>query len=139
MTIKGQRILHFTIGALVVCLLVGYGLFQARDLISGPNVSIQHPQNGATVRTTLVNVEGITSNISAISLNDRTIYINEEGQFEEPVVLAQGYNVITIEATDRFGRTTTDTVEIVHTPLAQSDSDPLSQEEPQDPEAGNES
>ncbi|MEX0930209.1 MAG: hypothetical protein WDZ79_00880 [Candidatus Paceibacterota bacterium] len=139
MTIRGQRTLHVIVGATVMCLLVGYGLFQARHMLTGPIISIQNPPNGATVQTSLVDVKGTTSNISALTLNNRTIFINEEGFFDEPVVLAQGYNVITVSATDRFGRTTQDTVEIVHTPLTQSDPDRLSQERDRSSDTVNES
>ncbi|MEX1028073.1 MAG: hypothetical protein WD049_08740 [Candidatus Paceibacterota bacterium] len=139
MTIRGQRALKIATGVIVLCLLAGYGAFQARHMISGPVVAIQSPHNGATIHTSLVTIEGTTANISAIRLNDRAIYINEQGAFEEPVVLARGYNVITISATDRFGREVTDTVEVVHTPLGRSVDDRLSQDEARSADTINES
>ena len=117
MSIGARRTAQIALAGIVLTLLVGYGLFQARDLIEGPSVTIQKPTDGALLRSSLVQVTGSVENITSIELNDRTIYVNEHGTFTEPVVLAQGYNVVTIEATDRFGRTTTNTLELVHKPL----------------------
>lgn len=123
MSIGSRRTVQIAIIGLVISALGAYGLFQARTLLEGPQVAIQYPTDGSTVQQSLVELEGSTENITSIEVNDRTIHVNRKGQFTEPVVLSQGYNVITIEATDRFGRSTTDRLEVVHKPLGQDDTE----------------
>ena len=103
------------VGALVLLVVVfGYTLFQARHLIRGPVVTIHTPQNGSTVSEPLLVIEGTTQNISFIDLNDRQIFVDEEGQFSEKLLLAYGYTIMTIRARDKFNRETTKTIELIY-------------------------
>jgi hypothetical protein len=94
---------------LITCFLflciVGYGLFQARNLIAGPQISLITPIDGSAVANSLVTISGKAHNISFISLNDRPIFIDQQGNFNEQLVLSPGYNVWTLMAKDKFGRT----------------------------------
>jgi predicted ATPase len=80
----------------------------------GPVISISEPSNGATLTSSLIEVLGTTKNISSINLNDRQIFINESGAFEEKLLLSPGYNIITFRAEDRFGRKTQKVLELVY-------------------------
>lgn len=89
----------------VVVLLVGYGIFNFRTFISGPNVTISEPQNGSTIEgSPLVKIAGKASHISVITLNDREINVEENGNFNESLLLQEGYNVVEIKAKDKFDR-----------------------------------
>jgi len=94
--------------------LTSYVYFQAHDFILGPVLTISSPINGSSTTEELVVVEGTALNISNITLNDRSIVTNESGQFREQLLLAYGYNIITIEARDRFNRVVKETIELVH-------------------------
>lgn len=102
--------LAVTIGLLIV----GYGSFEARNIIVGPRISLESPQSGIEVNEPLIDIAGTARNIAFISLNDRQIYINEQGVFKEPYLLSPGYNRVRINAKDKFGRTTEKNVEIVY-------------------------
>ncbi len=94
--------------------IVGYGLFQARNLLMGPQIYLASPQNGATItHSPLVTIAGKASNISFISLNDRPIFVNEQGDFNEQLLLSPGYNTWTIMAKDTFGRTITKSFSLI--------------------------
>lgn len=106
--------LKFIIIGIFAIAILGYSLFQARNIILGPVVKIQKPQNGASLNYSLVNIKGITKNISRISMNDRQIFTNGQGEFSEELLLSYGYNIITLKAEDRFGRETKKTLELIY-------------------------
>lgn len=101
---------------LIILVILGYALFQARNLIQGPVVTITSPLNGAVVTMPLIEVSGIAQNISRIELNNRDIVIDENGHFAEQLLLAPGYTIMSVLARDRFGRTTSRTLELFYTP-----------------------
>jgi hypothetical protein len=96
---------------LVVILLVGYTLFQAKNLIRGPVLVILEPKDGATVPYEIVTVKGTTENVSAITLNDSPIFIDKEGKFNEKIVAPVGYSIVKLSAKDRFG---TEVIKYLH-------------------------
>jgi hypothetical protein len=85
-------------------LIVGYGLFEARRLISGPTLIIDSPKNGSATSSTLVTVMGRVENISFLTINDYAASANEEGRFVYRYSPPVGYTALTAAATDRFGR-----------------------------------
>jgi len=103
-----------TATALLILAIVLYGLFQARNLIQGPVITVHEPQNGEVVHTAFVDISGEVKNISEITLNDRHIFVDEEGRFREQLLLAEGYTIMTLDASDRFGRHTRKALELVY-------------------------
>lgn len=93
------------VGFFLALCIIGYGLFQARNIILGPQISLTSPKNGATLTNSLVTVSGKASNVSFLSLNDRPIFIDQQGDFNEQLLLSPGYNTWTLVAQDKFGRT----------------------------------
>jgi len=94
-------------------LLVAYSLYEARFLILGPQIWIDTPVDGEVVHDPLVNVEGRSSNIAWISLNDRQIFTDENGVWSEKLLVSEGVSIMTVSARDRFGRETKKSVQIV--------------------------
>ncbi len=114
-TYKEPRFYIAAIGVSIFALmLLSYAAFQARHLIIGPTISIENPssENLLSLKE-LIEIRGKAQNISSISLNDRPIFINEDGQFSEKLLLAKGYTIMTIKAEDRFGRAIVKTLHIV--------------------------
>ncbi len=109
---NARRVLFWSIGILSVCIILGYAYFEFHPLLLGPIVTITSPQNGAVVATPLVAVEGTAKNITAITLNGRPISIDEQGRFKEKESMPVGYAMLTLVAKDRFGRSTTKTLEL---------------------------
>jgi hypothetical protein len=98
---KKFNIKYFAI-VLIVVLLVSYGLFNARSLILGPQVEIFSPTNNTETTENLTDIHGKAENISFISLNEKQIFIDKEGVFQEKLLLKPGSNIIQIKARDRF-------------------------------------
>lgn len=97
-------------------LMVGvllYALFQARFLILGPQVRITFPQPGEVVEAGAIVISGRAGNVAWISLQGRQIFVDEEGRFSEKLIASPGPSIITISARDRFGRETTERVDIL--------------------------
>ncbi len=106
----------FSLGTLV-CLLAVYALFQARFLITGPQIAlINEPELQQNERR--VFLEGTAYNISRLWLNDRQIFTDARGNFREALILENGYTVSTLRAEDRYGRNTTISRSYVYTPAS---------------------
>ncbi len=102
-------------GLLVVLfiLLTSYSIFQARALLTGPRVWITSPEDGRVASNHLVVIEGQSRNVAWISLNGHQIFTDKEGNWSEKLIVSKGTSIMTVEASDRFGRETKKSVRIV--------------------------
>ena len=99
---------------LIILTIFGYSYFRAQDYLNGPQVLILNPQNGKTINTPLLAVTGQTKNIADITLNDRKIFTDKAGVFKEEILLHTGYNIINIEAADKFNKSVKKRIEVVY-------------------------
>lgn len=111
---------HNTIGVMVLGVffvaLLGYALFELRGAFIGPSISIETKE--VFVHDPYVVIQGKAERITVLTLNGATIPVTESGVFKEPVLLAPGYNVVDIEASDASHRTAKKRLTIVYEPLA---------------------
>ena len=107
-------IIKISLGFFIILAIVGYGLYQARNLIKGPEISVSSPINGSSFADPLVTIAGTAANIAYISLNDRQIFIDGQGHFSEKLLLPDGYTIMKLEARDKFGRTTDKFLELTY-------------------------
>ena len=89
---------------LVIFLVIGYSGLKLKDLLTGPRVTINSPSDGQTIQKNFVNIQGKAERISQLYLNGKKIFTDEQGNFNEPYLLASGYNLLEIVANDQFGR-----------------------------------
>lgn len=84
-------------------IIVSYGIFTARNMLLGPRVQILEPQT-REIETTerLFVLRGIAKNTISLTLNEKEIYIDTEGNFNEKILLSPGFNLIKIRGQDRF-------------------------------------
>ena len=94
--------------------LFGYTGYEIQKIVFGPKIEVLFPKNGSLVSNSMTEVSGIAKNIKDISLNDRKIFIDEQGNFKENLLLSYGYNVITIKASDKFGKNTEKIIEVIY-------------------------
>lgn len=102
----------FFTGLLII--ILGYSGFQARKIIEGPELLITSPIVKGIMTDPFVRVTGIAKNIKEIKLNGNTIYIDEQGNFNEKFLLISGYNIIELEAKDKFNKETKKVIELVY-------------------------
>jgi hypothetical protein len=93
--------------ALVLLILLGYGLMESWPLIAGPSLTLTSPQDGATIPDGVVTVSGTTKRVGALYVDGAPLLIDEKGDFSRIIVLPRGGAILTLVATDRFGRTIT--------------------------------
>jgi hypothetical protein len=104
------RIIALTILAIII---VGYSFFQAQKILAGPVIEISTPQNGATYNSTLIEIDGQAKNVAYMDLDDRQMFTDKNGNFSEKLLLSPGYNVVKLDAWDKFGKQTEKKLELV--------------------------
>lgn len=101
----------------IFAILIGlYAYSQSREYLKGPQIVINEPQNGATLLEAPIVIAGNAQNVSRITLNGASIFVDSKGDFREKLLLLPGYNILTISAEDRFGRKAEKTLELVYRP-----------------------
>lgn len=93
--------------------LLFYIYHQSRDFLSGPYIKVEHPLSATKVLGPEVEVKGILKRTLSASLNDNLLLISPDGRFEEKLILPNGYNIIKIEAKDRFGKEIVKKIEFI--------------------------
>lgn len=119
--------------ALVVffLLLLGYGYYEARAMLFGPRITV--PSGTIIVHEPFTVIQGKAEHISELRMNGTPISVTEDGVFEEPYLLTAGENRVVLDATDRFGRTRQESIEIMYNPeqgMPASDATPTGEVAP---------
>lgn len=102
------------IGALILILaIIGYTIYAFSDYLDGPELLITFPYEGYATTSALIQVSGKAERTQFISLNDRPIYIDEKGLWNETLLLQPGYTIIKAFVRDRFGREQTSLIHVL--------------------------
>lgn len=110
-----RKIAKIILISIISLIILGYVLFSSRLLIAGPQIKDISPMNGSSFDKPVIELTGTTKSISFISLNDHPIFIDEEGEFKEKLLLSPGLSIIKIYGRDRFDRETTKYLQYVYT------------------------
>jgi len=111
---KDKLIIKIIIGLILFIIVAGYSYYEFKDFLTGPNIEITSPENGAVTSQSLLTIEGTAKNISKLFLNDKQIFTDEEGYFNEELLLSLGYNIIEVKAEDSIERETRKRLEIIY-------------------------
>ena len=95
--------------ATALLFLGGYGLVEAWPLLYGPSLSLDTPQDGASVPGGIVTVVGEAPRAAKLTLNGAPLLHDQSGDFSSTLTFPLGGSLLTFVATDRFGRTVTET------------------------------
>ena len=95
--------------AVVLLILGGYGAVEAYPLLAGPSLSLASPSVHAVVSDGIVTVSGTAKRTTALTLNDVPVLPEQDGSFSSTLTLPHGGAILTLKASDRFGRTVTKT------------------------------
>lgn len=108
------KTLGYLAGAAILFLVVGYFFYQLHFLVSPPDLTVSEPS-----RTDFISADseilfkGQTEPGAKLTINGQQSYIDKDGNFEQAVNLIQGLNVIKVEATNRFGKSSSETRRIM--------------------------
>jgi len=87
---------------MLLFLFIGvFAYFKMSFILNGVQIQARIEHNDGT---SLAIVTGNADNAVHLSLNGREIFIDKDGSFKEPIILIPGFSVITINATDKFGK-----------------------------------
>ena len=94
-----------------------YAFYQTHALAEGPEIILEEPTVSSLVTTNPVLViKGQAKQISRLYLNNWQIFTNQDGHFNEKLLLARGYNKVSLRAEDKFGREIASDFELVYKP-----------------------
>ncbi len=94
-------------GTLLVMVLgvIGYFIWQTSSLLRPPTIVITNPEDGLTVDSALLPLEGYVKDKDvAVLVNGKTTVISADQKFLTEVDLHRGLNLITIEAKRRYSK-----------------------------------
>ncbi len=98
--------IRLVLGGLVI-LVLGYGAIEATPLMLGPAIRLSSPEDGFRADGGAVAITGVAKRAESLTLNDGTLLIDSTGTFSTSLTLPPGSAILTLTATDRFGRTDT--------------------------------
>lgn len=111
----GLNQIQIAAGLILIVAIIVYAVFGFWDYFSGPELIITFPHNGYSTTSPIVKIIGITKRAQFISLNDRPIYIDEQGNWQETLPLSPGYTIIKAFVRDRFGREQSSLIYVLRT------------------------
>ncbi len=114
MTSDLKRYITYTLLALILTIIGGYTLFQFRYLVEGPSIRFLSQNIGSLVHNPIFPVEGVVHNVKGIQINGSNAFIDEAGNFNNTILLSEGYNVITVSGEDKFNRRTERKIELIY-------------------------
>ncbi len=104
--IRRLNIRRIVIGLGGILLIGLFFLFQVRGILFPPSISLSSPKDESVVARE-VNVSGKTDSKATLTINDQSVFVNTNGEFEKKISLFPGKSTITIKAKNRFGKEST--------------------------------
>lgn len=95
--------------AIVLAVLLGYGLIEAWPLLAGPSLSIVSPTDNTPYPNGIVHIEGKAARAASLTLDGAPLLHDQNGNFSSTLTFPRGGSILVFEARDRFGRTVTAT------------------------------
>ncbi|HEU0085718.1 MAG TPA: hypothetical protein VFQ59_02045 [Candidatus Paceibacterota bacterium] len=103
MTTDGKKIARIVSLSILLLFILGYGTFRASGLLFGVKIKDINISEGAVIEESIFVIRGNAKNAIEISINGREIWIDQEGNFHEAIAFLPGYNMVNIQAKDKFG------------------------------------
>ncbi|MDR3558588.1 MAG: hypothetical protein P4L61_03585 [Candidatus Pacebacteria bacterium] len=108
---------RLTITVIVAIIVIGllYFIFRTfQAYFSGPSIAVTSPIDYAAFSTPTTTITGIAQRVQVITLDGRSITIDDKGNFSETILLMPGYNIEILAAHDQFGHMTQKRLELVY-------------------------
>ena len=107
--IQRSLVIGFVIG------LAGFALYRFSPLLRGVDFALnaESPQISTVPLFTL---SGRVARASTLMINGRAVDMSKTNQFKDTVLLLPGFNVITLNATNKFGKESSHTIRVQYEP-----------------------
>src|SRR3989338_7847527 len=99
-------------------LILLYAGLRSKDLVLGVKIKNVNLKDRATIIESTIKIEGNARNATSLMLDGREISIDELGNFSETIALLPGYNILSLEAEDRFGNKDEKNYKLIYQPSA---------------------
>ena len=103
MTQNVKKLIKIATLSLFFLLIVIYAFITSKDLIFGIKIKNVNIVDNSKVTDNIIKITGNAKNAIKLTLDDREISVDQEGNFEETIALLPGYNIVDIKAQDKFG------------------------------------
>ena len=100
---NSKKLLKTVCLSIFLIFIILFALFRSKDLIFGVQIKDVNIEDGAKMSYNVIEIKGNALNAVHLTLNDRLISMDQRGNFEETIALYSGYNIMSIEAEDKFG------------------------------------
>lgn len=100
--------------------IISYGIYRFYPYMRGVELSVNNIHAGDTITTPTLTLTGTAARAHTLEINNQPINIDKQGNFSEPILLPDGYNIVTVAARDAFGKTSTEVYHIVVRDAAKS-------------------
>jgi hypothetical protein len=87
-------------------IIVIYIVLNSKNIVRGVVFDIKNPTNGFTTELSYLEFDGTAKNAVKVYVNDVAIPVDQNGNFNETIVLSPGYNILTLSGEDKFGKKT---------------------------------
>ena len=109
------RLIKIGIAIVLAGLIITYAIFRSLPYTKGPHIGIFQPLEGSSIPASTVTIVGRADRVNKLQLNGSPVSMDEQGNFSETVTLFSGTNVLTLDASDQFGRATHTTIHLFGT------------------------
>jgi len=98
-----------------VLFFVVYLGWQIHGIMTPPKLMVFSPIEGQISNRAEITIQGETDKENRLEANGKEIKVNEQGKFNDTILLSNGVNTITLSTTKKHGKTTTVTRHVVVT------------------------
>ena len=109
-----KKIIGWWVVAGFFVFILFYAFFVSKSLLFGVKLKNISITDGATYTDRLLEVSGNAKNAINVSLNSSEVAIDQSGNFKETIALSPGYNIVTLEAKDKFGNSDENHYKIIY-------------------------
>lgn len=81
-------------------------------LLTKVPIRISSIKDGSSLPESIITISGKANKATNLYINGKNTSVTKDGEFEEPIALPAGYNIVTIEAKDKFGKLSSKTIEV---------------------------
>lgn len=97
-----KSLIQIVLISIFFAFIIFYAYSRTSLLSQGPSLSLKNLQNGQTISTRTLTLEGNAKRAIKLTLNNREILIDQDGNFKDLIILHPGLNLLVLEAKDKF-------------------------------------
>ena len=110
---KTLRMIRIAVIGIFAVIIIAYAIWRSLNYARGPEIDISEPTDGTSATSSTLMIRGRVLRVNSLSLNGNPISVDQQGDFNETIVVFPGINILSLTGQDRFGRSARKELEIV--------------------------